>query len=152
MNENTSISSEAASYPPLRSLADAVRYFMQSMDIDMLYTLLDDQLTYQEFHRNEFLLKLERVMEDFKSNGDTFLNAIEGRCGDCYKDKSGYLFVGNNSKRYMNLLFDLEKGEIKDLFECSNFKTQFKFRHLTQRIYIDPLNRNPFNRNSIGKG
>lgn len=149
MNENKTLTSEQASYPPLRSLSDAVRYFIQSMDIDMLYTLLDDKITYQDFHRNEFLLKLERVMEDFKSNGDTFLNAVEGRCGDCYKEKSGYLFIGNNSKRYMNLLFDLEKGEITDLFECSNFITQFKFRHLTRRVYIDPNNYNPFNRNNL---
>jgi hypothetical protein len=85
-------------------------------------------------------------MEDFKSHGDTFLNAVEGRCGDCYKEKTGYLFIGNNSKRYMNLLFDLDKGEITDLFECSNFKTQFKFRHLTKRVYVDPNNNNPFKR------
>lgn len=141
MNENKTLTSEQASYPPLRNLADAVRYFIQSMDVDMLYNLLDDKITYQDFHRNEFLLKLERVMEDFKSNGDTFLNAVEGRCGDCYKEKSGYLFIGNNSERYMNLLFDLDKGEITDLFECSNFITQFKFRHLTRRVYIDPNNR-----------
>ena len=149
MNENTSLRAEQTSYPPLRTLTDAVRYFIQSMDVDMLYNLLDDKITYQDFHRNEFLLKLERVMEDFKSNGDTFLNALEGRCGDCYKEKSGYLFIGNNSKRYMNLLFDLDKGEITDLFECSNFITQFKFRHLTQRVYVDPLNRNPFNRKNV---
>jgi hypothetical protein len=141
MNEQKTVPQEQQSYPPLRTLADAVRYFIQSMDIDMLYTLLDDKITYQEFHRNEFLLKLERVMEDFKSHGDTFLNAVEGRCGDCYKEKTGYLFIGNNSKRYMNLLFDLDKGEITDLFECSNFKTQFKFRHLTRRVYVDPNNR-----------
>jgi hypothetical protein len=149
MNENKTLPIEQQSYPPLRTLADAVRYFIQSMDTDMLYTLLDDKITYQDFNRNEFILKLERLMEDFKSNGDTFLNAVEGRCGDCYKEKTGYMFIGNNSKRYMNLLFDLDKGEITDLFECSNFKTQFKFRHLTKRVYVDPKNYNPFNRNNL---
>jgi hypothetical protein len=43
MNQNKTMPQEQQSYPPLRSIADAVRYFIQSMDIDMLYTLLDDK-------------------------------------------------------------------------------------------------------------
>jgi hypothetical protein len=124
-------------YPPLRTKANAVRYFIQTMDIEMLYFILDDEITYQDFSRNEFLLKLERAFEDFKTNGDTFLNAIEGRCGQCSKDKTGFLFVGNNSRRYMNLLFDQSNGEIKDLYECSSFRTSFDSNNFTERVWID---------------
>jgi len=124
-------------YPPLRTRVSAVRYFIQTMDIEMLYEILDDKITYQDFSRNEFLLKLERAFEDFKTNGDTFLNAIEGRCGQCSKDKTGFLFVGNISRRYMNLLFDLNNNEIKDLYECSNFRTNFDSDNFTRRVWID---------------
>ena len=123
--------------PSFKTHSDVVRYFIQSMDIDMLYFILDNNLTYQDFARNEFILKLERVIETFKANGDTFLNAIEGRCGQCSKDKTGFLFVGNNSKMYMNLLFDLSNGEIKDMYECSSFRTNYHTSNFTQRLWID---------------
>ena len=124
-------------YPPLRTKANAVRYFIQTMDIEMLYFILDDEIAYQDFSKNEFLLKLEHVFEDLKTHGDTFLNAIEGRCGQCSKDKTGFLFVGNNSRRYMNLLFDQSNGEIKDLYECSSFRTSFDYSNFSKRLWID---------------
>jgi hypothetical protein len=109
------------------------------MDTDMLYFVLNNDITYQDMPRNEFILKLERAIEKFKAKGDTFLNAIEGRCGQCSKEKTGFLFVGNNSKMYMNLLFDLENGEIKDLYECSNFKTNYDRSNFTKRLWIDNI-------------
>lgn len=142
--KNTKSKEEKSIYPPLRTQADAVRYFIQTMDIEMLYLILDDKITYQDFPRNEFLLKLERVIADFKKNGDIFLQAIEGRCGQCSKDKSGFLFVGNNSKMYINLLFDLSNGQIKDLYECSSFKTNFERQNFTKRLWIDNLGDLPF--------
>ena len=36
MNEQKTVPQEQQSYPPLRTLADAVRYIIQSMDTDML--------------------------------------------------------------------------------------------------------------------
>jgi hypothetical protein len=144
IEKNTKPNDVKSIYPPLRTQADAVRYFIQTMDIEMLYLILDDKITYQDFPRNEFLLKLERVIADFKKNGDTFLQAIEGRCGQCSKDKSGFLFVGNNSKMYMNLLFDLSNGQIKDLYECSSFKTNFERQNFTKRLWIDDLGDLPF--------
>jgi hypothetical protein len=144
IKKNEKSQDEKTSYPPLRNQSDAVRYFIQTMDIDMLYHILDEKMTFQDFPRNEFLLKLERVIGDFKANGDTFLNAIEGRCGQCSKDKSGFLFVGNNSKMFMNLLFDLSSGEVKDLYECSNFKTNFDRQNFTKRLWIDDLGDLPF--------
>jgi hypothetical protein len=138
------IKKENSKYPPLRTQSEAIRYFIQTMDIEVLYFILDEKMTFQDFPRNEFLLKLERAIEDFKKNGDTFLNAIEGRCSQCSKDKSGFLFVGNNSKMYMNLLFDHSNGQIKDLYECSNFKTNFAYQNFTKRIWIDDFGDLPF--------
>ena len=103
LEKNTKSQEEKTAYPPLRNQADAVRYFIQTMDIDMLCHILDEKMTFQDFPRNEFLLKLERVFADFKKNGDTFLQAIAGRCGQCSKDKSGFLFVGNKKWKLFNI-------------------------------------------------
>ena len=139
MTESDKLVEKQGSTPTFKSHSELVRYFIQTMDTDMLYFVLDNNFRYQNFPRNEFILKLERLFQMFKVNGDTFLNAIEGRCGQCSKDKSGFLFVGNNSKMYLNLLFDLSNGQIKDLYECSSFKTNFERQNFTRRLWIDDI-------------
>ncbi len=118
--------------------AQLVLKCIQAMNTEALYFLLDVERTYQDWQRNEFILKLERVMEKFEADGDTYLNAVQGACGgSCSKGQNGYLFVGNNSKNYMNLLFVEEELQLTDLYECSLFRTQFENLELRKRYYID---------------
>lgn len=120
------------------STAQLVLKCIQEMNIEALYYLLDVERTYQDWQRNEFILKLERVMEKFEANGDTYLNAVQGSCGgSCSKGQNGYLFIGNKSKNYMNLLFVEEELQLTDLYECSLFRTQFENIELRQRYYLD---------------
>lgn len=119
--------------------AQLVRKCIQEMNIEALYYLLDVERTYQDWIRNEFILKLERIMKRFEAAGDTYLNAVQGSCGgSCSKGQNGYLFIGNNSKNYMNLLFVEDQLELQDLYECSLFSTNFTNIELKQRYYIDP--------------
>jgi hypothetical protein len=121
------------------STAQLVRKCIQEMNIEALYYLLDVERTYQDWQRNEFILKLERVMLKFEADGDTYLNAVQGSCGgSCAKGQNGYLFIGNNSKNYMNLLFVEEQLELQDLYECSLFKTNFQNIVLNERYYLEP--------------
>ncbi len=118
--------------------AQLVLKCIQAMNTEALYLLLDVERTYQDWKRNEFILKLERVMENFEADGDTYLNAVQGACGgSCSKGQNGYLFIGNNSKNYMNLLFVEEELQLTDLYECSLFRTQFENLELRKRYYID---------------
>lgn len=118
--------------------AQLVLTCIQAMNTEALYLLLDVERTYQDWKRNEFILKLERVMEKFEADGDTYLNAVQGACGgSCSKGQNGYLFIGNNSKNYMNLLFVEEELQLTDLYECSLFRTQFENLELRKRYYID---------------
>lgn len=118
--------------------AQLVRKCIQEMNTDALYYLLDVERTYQDWQRNEFILKLERVIKKFEADGDTYLNAVQGACGgSCSKGQNGYLFIGNNSKNYMNLLFVEEELQLTDLYECSLFRTQFENLELRKRYYID---------------
>ena len=119
--------------------AQLVRKCIQEMNTDALYYILDVERTYQDWKRNEFILKLERIMKRFKAAGDTYLNAVQGSCGgSCSKGQNGYLFIGNNSKNYMNLLFVEDQLELQDLYECSLFRTNFKDIYLNKLYYIDP--------------
>jgi hypothetical protein len=116
-----------------------VRKCIQDMNTAALYYLLDVERTYQDWQRNEFILKLEYIIRQFQADGDTYLNAVQGACGgSCSKGQNGYLFIGNNSKNYMNLLFVEDQLELQDLYECSTFKTNFKNLELKKRYYIDP--------------
>jgi hypothetical protein len=119
--------------------AQIVRKCIQEMNIEALYYLLDVERTYQDWQRIEFILKLEYVTRQFKADGDTYLNAVQGSCGgSCSKGQNGYLFIGNNSKNYMNLLFVEEQLELQDLYECSLFRTNFENIVLNKRYYLDP--------------
>jgi hypothetical protein len=119
--------------------AHLVRKCIQEMNTDALYYILDVERTYQDWQRNEFILKLERIMKRFEAAGDTYLNAVQGSCGgSCAKGQNGYLFIGNNSRNYMNLLFVEDQLELQDLYECSLFRTNFTDILLNKRYYIDP--------------
>lgn len=118
--------------------AQLVLKCIQAMNTDALYLLLDVDRTYQDWQRNEFILKLARVMKKFEADGDTYLNAVQGACGgSCSRGQNGYLFIGNNSKNYMNLLFVEDELQLTDLYECSLFRTQFENLELQKRYYID---------------
>lgn len=118
--------------------AQLVLKCIQEMNTAALYYLLDVERTYQDWQRNEFILKLERVIEKLEADGDTYLNAVQGACGgSCSKGQNGYLFIGNNSKNYLNLLFVEEDLQLTDLYECSLFRTKFENLELRKRYYID---------------
>jgi hypothetical protein len=118
--------------------AQLVLKCIQEMNTAALYYLLDVERTYQDWQRNEFILKLERVIEKLEADGDTYLNAVQGACGgSCSKGQNGYLFIGNNSKNYLNLLFVEDDLQLTDLYECSLFRTKFENLSLGKRYYID---------------
>jgi hypothetical protein len=54
----------------------------------------------------------------------SFSRYICGYCDpkDCNYMKAGFSFVGNKSKQYMDLIFEIESGLIADLYECTEFK------------------------------
>jgi hypothetical protein len=138
-NPDTSITEAETTVHIQITNAQLVRKCIQEMNIEALYYLLDVERTYQDWIRNEFILKLERIMKRFEAAGDTYLNAVQGSCGgSCSKGQNGYLFIGNNSHNYMNLLFVEDQLELQDLYECSLFRTNFKDILLNKRYYIDP--------------
>ena len=110
----------------LKTQADAILYFLQKLDIDMVNSILADNRTYQNFEKKKFISKLDVAMDVFLTAGDTFLNKYKGFCNseECNFKCSGYSFVGNNSSNYFDLIIEVEEGIVHDIYECSKFKCQ----------------------------
>ena len=124
----------------INNQADAIRHFIEQMDIEMIDAFLDAKKTYQDMQKDRFLSKLERVFQLFKDSGDSFLIPYQGRCNNCYKDKLGYTFIGNYSINYISIIVDSEKGTINDMFECSAFINNEQSLILNKKLHIDKSN------------
>ncbi|MFM7473240.1 MAG: hypothetical protein ACKO00_04940 [Crocinitomicaceae bacterium] len=123
----------------LTTKREALVHFFQLMDIEMIALLLNDSPTYQDFPKEVFIQKLSRTFDEFKEKGDTFLNAIQGTCGICDKSKNGFMFIGNASKQYMSIIFDMEGNVAKDVFECAKMKVGFSDVDRSNQLWIQPL-------------
>jgi len=108
----------------LKTQADAVIYFLQRLDIEMLSDILDDNRTYQNLKKSVFIHKLGNALNEFISAGDTFLNCYSGFCNTkmCNYKCSGFSFIGNNSKNYFDLIIEIKGGLVHDIYECFRFK------------------------------
>lgn len=115
----------------------------QEMDRDMLAVLLDNNKTYQNTTKGVFLEKLNEAFLELKGNGDIFLFTHKGFCNS---DKcpstgcEGYSFVGNKSKKHIDLIFDELEDNINDIYHCSYFKTKDENVNSKNLIVIDIKN------------
>ncbi len=115
----------------------------QKMDWDMLAVLLDNNKTYQNATKEVFLEKINVAFSELKENGDTFLLSHKGFCNfnECpNKCCKGYSFVGNKSKKHIDLIFDELENNIKDIYHCSDFKTNDMTVKKESLIGIDIMN------------
>jgi len=115
--------------------------YFTSMDIAKLRLHLKDEYTYQDTTKEIFLNEIESVFEAHRNSGDSELLIYEGACvGSKTCDNcgvKGYRFVGNHSKNYMDLLFEIEGDEIKDICDCMHFKTDVHIEDLGIKADID---------------
>ena len=121
----------------IRNQVEAVIYFLQRMDVEMISDILDEH-NYQDFEKNIFINKLDVAIAEFKGAGDTFLNFYEGHCNGkaCNYQCTGYQFIGNNSGLRMGLIFQVKDERVEDLYECGEFKTLKKLPY-SERVWIN---------------
>lgn len=111
------------------------------MDIANLRLHLKDEYRYQDTTKEIFLNEVEKIFEAYRYSGDAELIIYKGvcdgsnECDNC--GKKGYRFVGNHSKNYMDLLFDVEGDDIKDIFDCLNLKTDVVIENLGLKADLD---------------
>jgi len=131
LNENGTVA--------LKTQVDALLYFLQRLDIDMVSSVLEDNRTYQNFVKHLFIKKLEDALDEFIEAGDTYLNRYKGSCNSksCNYNCKGYSFVGNNSGNYFDLIIDVKDGVVNDIYECFSFKCEDKGIHKNDYIALD---------------
>ncbi len=98
----------------------------QNMNLNMLEVLLDDNRTYQGASKEVFLKKISDAFHEFKSDGDTFLEAFNGVCTSNLcpnKGCKGYSFIGNMTNNHIDLIFEEEDEEIIEIYHCNSFST-----------------------------
>lgn len=130
--------------PFLKTQLDAVVYFIQLMDINMIDDLLEDDITYQNLKKSVFLNKLDDAFALFIEGGDTYLVSVYGFCEhiQCHYLKKGFRFTGNKSRNYMDIIFIQKNGIIEDIFECVQFCLNKELNEIGERIRIAPFTPN----------
>lgn len=110
----------------MKTKKDLILESFKTMNFDMLEILLDDNKTYQDATKEVFLDKVHIAFTKLKASGDNSLKSYKGFCNsdNCTnKGCSGYSFIGNNSKNHIDLIFDEENDDVKDIYNCYQFKT-----------------------------
>jgi len=108
----------------LHTQADAVRHFIQKMDINMLQLVLEDKL-YHGLTKKVFLEKLELAFAIFKLTNNEELEAWNISCcvESCILEcRRGYLFVGNQTPYALPLIIITKNGIVQNILECNNLK------------------------------
>ncbi len=119
--------------------SDAVLYFIRKLDVGMVSDLLDDKRSYQDMPKFRFINKLEIAFDKFIDAGDTWLEHSEGCCDstDCNFKFSGYRFVGNTSRMYMDLIVEVKDGMVLDIYECTRFLCSSSLEFLSTQVRVD---------------
>ena len=126
----------------IKTQADAIIYFFQRLDIDMVSDILVDNRTYQDFEKSLFVHKLGNAFDEFIKAGDTFLQCHTGFCNSklCNYKCNGFSFTGNFSGNYLDMIIEIKDGIVQDMYECSEFKMQVKGIKKNERIVLHTFN------------
>jgi hypothetical protein len=103
------------------------------MEIANLRLHLKDEYTNEDTKKEIFLNEIETIFKAHKNSGDTELEIYKGACicKKCDNRRTkGYRFVGNHSKNYIDLIFEIEGDDLKDIFDCTEFETDIEIDDL----------------------
>jgi hypothetical protein len=123
----------------LNTQSDAVIHYIKHLDIQMIETLLDDKLTYQDFPKSTFVQKFDVAFDEFLQAGDNELDISNGFCSEfvCNNQCSGYRFSSKPSGLYFDLIIEIENGHVNDIYECSSFFCLSSDTNANKRVRID---------------
>jgi len=133
----TTLFTEKEQIPLPQNQLDAIIYFWAHLDIEMIDSILDDNKTYQDFPKHVFISKLMSVFEYFEKAGDKILSIHKGGCAGCSKGCRGFTFLGRKGD-YMDILFEKDGDEIKDIYDCANFVNDEKVPNKLNNREINP--------------
>lgn len=133
----------------IKTHTDAIVYFFESFDIEMIDTLLVDGEQYCGLDKAAFLEKIDEIFKIFISAGNTRLVGFRevsnehkkkfSTFSDYYNNSVGYSFVGNNSSHFLDLMFIEEKGVVKSVLDCGNLYLNLPDRDDINRLSIEAV-------------
>jgi hypothetical protein len=122
-----------------RTQPELVVNAIKKMDIVKLQKLLSEEYTYQSMPKERFLEKLKVVFDKFREMGDKKLDNYPGHCSEkyCHFKFKGMSFQGITSNKHLDLIIDIKKGHVIDIFECNSFEIPDFDKRKEGRIYLD---------------
>lgn len=108
-----------ATKPEVKSYVIDVLEAFQHMDDHKLNTLLVDELRYENLDKKDFIYQQKNIFSIFKNAGDTFLELSTNICTGCLCSEPVFVLTGNTSNKKYAIYMQFTKGEITDVFRCS---------------------------------
>ncbi len=102
----------------------AIVYFFEKMDIHNIDRLLDDNLTYQDIKKSQYMIYLNTAFEEMQLRKNNHLIAYTGRCQECKPGHKSYCFIGDLDGSHIDILIEVDpySNRIIDLYECVKMK------------------------------
>ncbi len=135
----------------MSSYIETVKECFRRMDIEKLRLVLKAEYSYQDTTKEVFLEELESHFSCYKSYGETELLMYTGACGKetcSNKGKGGYRFVSDVTGGHIDLIFEEDDDDIKEIYTCEEFNCNADCGALDVRasLYIQYDKRNSFER------
>ncbi len=103
---------------------EALLFFLCDLRMDMVDMVLANNRSYNDASKEVFIEKLSALIAEFKREGDTKFIPIAGKCTckSCHNGESGYRFIGNKSRNYLDLIIQTDNDDqVLDIAYCPNF-------------------------------
>lgn len=102
--------------------------YISEMNINMLSLILNDNISYMDLTKEDFLKKIAAIFSNCKINdASKFTSVCRGYCvGECENvGEEGFNFSGKGIGN-LSLLFEEDEGKVIDICKCSVFETDDK--------------------------
>lgn len=118
---------------------DAIIHFISKFDLEMIDAILDEQYNYNDYGKDELLYNLKVVFRQYAEEGDDYLEVNKNSCDCSLKDEcnSAVTFVGNNSRRFLDLIIETNNEQVVDIYECTSMKDDYSQITNQKRIFLD---------------
>lgn len=122
------------------SLFEVAGGALASMERERIDAILNATFFYNGVSKTEFLDRIQRVFSEFENGGDNELNLYLGRSASEPKAK-GFKFIGSRTGNFIELLIDIENGQVKDIRVCTDLTSPVhaKGRRLNFHVSTNPF-------------
>jgi len=96
------------------------------MDVEGLKMALPEDDVYFEMKKNNFIVKMSEIFDDFKSRGNTGFKVHFGKCKStiCSNNGcSGFAFVADFTLEYFSFVIENKKDKLEGLTQCFDLLT-----------------------------